>query len=210
MYTLYYSPGACSMAIHVVLNELGAPFELKKVSIGNAKQPDAELLKVNPRGSVPVLADDGLVIREGAAILLWLLEKHPNALMPREGKARAQALEWLMFANATMHPAYGRMFFLNKNIPDKAQGAPLLQAGIDHINKLWRDVEEKLKTSRYVAGDACTVGDIVLAVIANWSGNLPGTVELGPNVKRLLKDVTSRPAYQKALATEQVEYKAAA
>ena len=83
MYTLYYIPGACSMAIHVLLNELGQ--EVKLVNVGDPKggrERPPEFLKINPRGNVPVLSDDGFIVREGAAIILYLLEKHKSPLLP--------------------------------------------------------------------------------------------------------------------------------
>jgi glutathione S-transferase len=205
MYKLYYSPGTCSMAVHVALNEINQPVTLEKVDIHGAQKP-AELLAVNPRGQVPVLVDGDITIREGAAILTYLLEKHDSALLPKSGKEHALALEWMMFANATMHPAYSRCFFLKKNKADEA----LLNTATDMLNKLWTDVDQRLASNKYVCGDKMTIGDILLTVYANWSGNVAGTVVLGPNVKRLLKEVSARSAYKKALQEEQVEYKAAA
>lgn len=209
MYQLYYSPGACSMAIHVILNELGAPYELKKLDMMKGEQKSPEFLKINPRGQVPVLVDDGKVIREGAAIILYLLEKHKSALLPKEGNAHAQALEWLLFANSTLHPVYGRGFMLMKIELDSNAKDTLMKMTIEQINKLWKEVDEKLAKTKYIAGDSITGADILLTVIANWSSYFEG-ITLGSNVKRLLKEVSSRPTYQKALEQEQVEYKVAA
>ena len=207
MYTLYYSPGACSMGIHVALNECNQPVKLEKVDLAAGQGRTPEYLKINPRGQIPVLVDGDLVIREGAAILMYLLEKHENNLMPKTGVARATALEWMMFANATLHPAYGRAFFLKRN---GVTEGPLVEAAVMQINKLWSEVEERLATHPYICGAQVTMADILLTVIANWSGNVQGTVTFGPNTKRLLKEISSRPSYQKAMAAEQVEYKVAA
>lgn len=78
------------------------------------------------------------------------------------------------------------------------------------INSLWDEVEQRLSSRKYICGDNMTVADILITVIANWSANIPGTITMGSNTKRLLKEVSSRPAYQKAMESEQVEYKAAA
>ncbi len=196
------------MAIHVVLNELNAPFKLERVDFKN-KSP--AFLKANPRGGrVCVLEENGFVLREGAAILLTLLEKHKSALLPQSDKERARAIEWLMFANATLHPAYGKAFFLLKHLGDKAMASPLMQAACEQINGYWAELDKQLAGGGYLCGKECTVADILVTVIANWSGNFGGAITLGQNVKRLLKSVVTRPAYQKALAEEQVEYKAAA
>lgn len=209
MYTLYYSPGACSMAPHVVLNELGLEFELKKISLQDGDNRKPEFLKINPRGQVPVLEDDGQVIREGAAILLHILDKHPGPMMPPSGKERDTALEWLMFANATLHPAYARVFFLMKNAEGPAK-EQLIGTAVQMINKLWAEADTQLAKTPYLCGKEMTVADILLTVIANWGSRFPVVPTLGANVKRLIKEVSSLPSYQKALKTEQVEYKAAA
>lgn len=210
MYTLFYSPGACSMAVHVVLNELGVPFKLEASPRDAAGQRSEALRKVNPRGVVPVLVDGDIVVREGGAILSYLLDKHESPMLPRSGKERAAALEWLMFANATMHPAYSRAFFLKKNVTDKVVSDQLLGLVREQITNYWKEVDDKLASQPYVAGKDITAADILLTVIANWQSMMPFEVPLGANVKKLLKSVSSRPSYQKALTTEQVEYKAAA
>jgi glutathione S-transferase len=198
------------MAVHVILNELGEHPKLENVrDPADPKHRPADFLKANPRGNVPTLVDDGHVIREGAAIITYLLDKHKSPLMPTSGKERATALEWLMFCNATLHPAYGRTFFALHNFEGDVK-EKLLTAYVEQINKLWKDVEERLAHSPYLAGKDITAADILLTVIANWSGNIPKPITIGPNAKKLFKTVIARPAYQKALATEKVEYKAAA
>ena len=207
MYKLYYTPGACSMGVHVALNECAVPFGLEKVDIAAGQNQSPDYLKINPRGQIPVLVDGDLIIREGAAILIYLLEKHQSPLLPQTGKERAQALEWLMFANATLHPAYARVFFMRRN--GVTEGA-LVDVAIAQINKLWGEVEARLASRPYICGEHITIADILLTVIANWSGNMPQPIMLGVHTKRLLKNISGRPSYQKTLATEGVDYKAAA
>lgn len=210
MYQLHYAPGTCSMAIHVLLNELNEPVELVSASLSEGKNRTPEFLKLNPRGQVPVLIEDGKVLREGGAILVYLSDKFNSALLPRDGFARAKALEWLMFGNSTLHPAYARAFFQHKVLGDAAAENPLYTPAIEAIQKLWDEVEQVLQTQPYLAGESITVGDILLTVIANWSGMLKKPVNIGPKTKALFSRVIARPAYQKALAAEGVEYKAAA
>lgn len=210
MYTLYAMPGTCSMAVHVLLNELNQSVEYRNVSEKDGAANRAEFLKLNPAGQVPVLVDDGHAMAEGGAILSYLMDKHQSPLLPKSGAARATALQWLMFANATMHPAYGRVFFLKRNLEDGATKDKLMAIAVQKINDLWAILDERLAKNPYVCGDALSAADILLTVIANWSHNVPQPVMLGANVKRLLKEISSRPSYQKALAAEKVEYKAAA
>ena len=194
------------MAIHVALNECNVPFELKKIDLMSGEGRSPEFLKINPRGQVPVLEENGHVLREGAAILIYVLEKNKSPLLPASGPERDAAIEWLMFANATLHPAYARCFFLMRNQGSEA----LMDVALASIHNLWKEVEQRLEQSPYVAGKSLTVADILLTVIANWSSHMPKPITLGPRCKKLFAEVIARPAYKKALEAEQVTYKAAA
>lgn len=210
MYTLYYSPGACSMAVHFLLNEVGAEFKLENTSLAEGKNRSPEFQKLNPRGQIPVLIDeDGDVIREGGSILIHLCEKYNSPLLPKEGKERARALEWLMFCNSTLHPAYARGFFVMRNTEDENAKEQLLSVVGTNINKLWEEIEERLGQHKYLCGDKMTIADVLMTVIANWSGRF-SDIKIGTRTKNLLREVSLLPSYQKALAAEQVEYFAAA
>jgi len=204
-YTLYYTPGACSMAVHVILNELGVPFEAINQK---DKLKDPEFLKLNPRGQIPLLIVDGEPVKEGAAIITYLLDTHDKdgKLLPKSGLPRAKGLEWLAWCNATLHPASGKLFWLPKSGLDEKTKDELSKIFVTQLQTQWDEAETRLGQKKYLAGDSVTAGDILLTVIANWG--LP--VTFGPNVKRVIKEVSGRPSYQKALKTEQVEYKAAA
>lgn len=211
MYTLYGMTGSCSMAVHVVLHELNQEVNVVDVRVPEGQPRPPEFLAVNPRGNVPVLVDGKTVMREGGAIISYLLDKHNSPMLPKSGPARAKALEWLMFANATMHPAYSRVFFILGAISNPEGKEQAMAAALRNINKLWADVESELAKTPYICGQECSAADILLSVIANWGqASFAKELSFGPNLKRMLKAVSSRPAYQKALAEEGVEYKAAA
>ena len=209
MYKLYYHSGACSMGPHVVLNELNVPFEAIKIDLQKGEGQKPEFLKLNPRGQIPLLIDeDGTAIREGAAIIIYLCEKHNSPLLPKSGKERAAALSWLMWCNASLHPAFARTFWINRNVKDEKQKAELLKIAREQIQSFWDEADKRLAETPYLAGKTLTPADILMTMIANWAD--PGTYKYGKNVMRVIKEVSARPAYQKALKTEQVEYKAAA
>jgi glutathione S-transferase len=210
MYTLYYLPGTCSLAVHVALNEIGAEFKTVSVSVPDGQPRPADFLKINPRGNVPVLEKNGVTQREAAAILISLLDEHKHALLPSNGAARAAVLEWLCFANASLHPAYARCFFQHKNLGATAAENPLYAPAIAHVQSLWNDVEQQLTGRDYICSADCSVADILLTVIANWSPMLKKPIIFGPNTKALFNRVIARPSYQKAMAAEQVTYKVAA
>lgn len=205
MYQLYYSPGSCSMAVHVTLIESGATFELLKA----ADHPE-EFKKVSPAGVVPALAVDGKPLLEGAAILTYICENAKSPLLPFSGWDRAKAQQWLAFANSTMHPRYGALFGHLRKFGAEAKNAPMYPVLEGKIQEAWDTVEAELQDKDYLVGNAITVGDILLTVIANWTPKVTDKVTFGPKTKAYLKRVSSRPSFTQALESEGVEYKAAA
>jgi glutathione S-transferase len=207
-YELYCLSGACSMAVHVVLNEIGQDVKTHMLSREKNEIKSPEFLKINPRGQIPVLVEDGKALREGAAQIIYLCEKHNSSLLPKSGWEKAQALQWLMFCNASLHPAYGRTFWLMKNTPAGEFQENAVKEARKQIQQMWDEIEQHLAANGpYLCGANITAADILLCVIANWS---PQNYKFGEKTKALFQSVTARPAYQKALAAEAVEYKVAA
>ncbi len=210
MYTLYYLPGSCSLAVHVALKEVGAEYKLENISVPAGQPRSPEFLKINPRGSAPVLKIGDFVLREGAAILTYLLDEHKSSLLPQSGLERAKVLEWLAFANSTLHPAYGRCFFAHKVLGDSVAENALYAPFIKSIQNYWDEIEQELQTKDYLCGDKCSIADILVAVIANWSPAMKMPINFGPKTKEFFKRVTARPSYQEAMKIEGVTYKVAA
>ncbi|MCC6197829.1 MAG: glutathione S-transferase, partial [Burkholderiales bacterium] len=101
---LHYHPGNANLAPHMVLEEIGAPYELVLVDRTAGAHRSAEYLKLNPNGQIPVLVDADLVLYESAAICLYLADKHPEARLapPLQSPARAQLYKWLMWCTNTL------------------------------------------------------------------------------------------------------------
>src|SRR5690348_2354662 len=112
MLTLFYSPGACSMASHIGLEESGAQYELKPVALAKGEQRSPEYLKVNPRGKVPALRlDDGSVLIENTAILTYLARRFPEkGLLPKDNAAEARCISMMAWLSNTVHPAFTHIF----------------------------------------------------------------------------------------------------
>lgn len=207
MYKLYYSPGSCSLAVHAVLNHIGSEFELKNVAVKNGEEKPADFLKANPRASVPTLEIDGFVLREGAAILIYLLDSNKkNDLLPADGLERASVLEWLSFANSSLHPLYGRLFFMAKSLGDKASENPIYGLTIKQINKYWEEIQTRLDHKKYIAGDKITVADILITVIANWSSYFGSEITFGAKTKAYFARVVEFPALKKSMEKEGIEH----
>jgi glutathione S-transferase len=107
MVIFYFAPGSSSMATHIALHEVGAPFEPRLFSFNNKEQQRPDYLALNPEGKVPALVSDGRVLTEVAATLYYLAKTYPEAgLWPLGGiEAEAQAVSWMSFIAATVHPA---------------------------------------------------------------------------------------------------------
>lgn len=197
MYTLYYSQGACSVATQVVLRELGQELTIIDVAKLN------DFIAINPVGSVPVLVDGNNTLTEGAAIMLHILNKHKSSLFPENKHDRQQALQDIMFANATMHPAYGRLFFLGQNISDEKVKQEAFNTAAYCINKLWQVVENQLTNKNFLGGDSPSAADIMLAVYSRWGAYFPIDITFGEKTLKMLNAVQAMPNFKKTDEVEQ-------
>lgn len=196
MYTLYYIPGACSLATQTVLHELE-----QDVNIVDIKDVD-DFSTINPVSTVPVLVDGDRVLREGAAVMLYLLDKHESAMLPREGRERTRAIQNIMFANATMHPAYSRLFFIDQAVSDSAAKMEAYQAAAKSINNLWDVVNRELGDKPFLGGDRPSAADIMLTVYSRWGEYFPVKIDFGSAVEAMLDEVQKLPSFRKALDNE--------
>lgn len=196
MYTLYYSPQACSLATHTILNMLGLEIEL--IFSGNVEN----FASVNPAKMVPVLQHEQNTLTEGAAILLYLLDKHENELLPKTGLVRQQAIENMMLANSSMHPAYGRLFFTEQHISNQTVKTQVFNVAAKAINDIWDIVENKIVTGPFLGGQQPSPADILLAVYSRWGQFFPIEISIGPKAQRMIELVLSSDAFQKALTRE--------
>lgn len=197
MYTLYYLPGACSLATQVVLHELGQAVDIID------KQQVSDFNAISPTGMVPVLVDQGKIFTEGAAVMFYLLNKHQNTMLPGASAAREQAIQDIMFANATMHPAYSRLFFIAQHISDEKVRQVTFDAAAKAITDLWQVVEQKLAVQEFLGGDKPSAADIMLTVYSRWGAHFPVKITLGYNTQKMTEAVLAMPNFQRALSAEE-------
>lgn len=197
MYTLYYSKGACSAATQVVLRELGQEVTIIDVQkLNNFKT-------INPVGAVPVLIDGEKTLTEGAAIMLYILNKHHSALFPEDENDRQQAIQDIMFANASMHPAYSKLFFLAQHVNDEKVKQETLNLAAKTINHLWQVVENKLTNHNFLGGNSPSAADIMLAVYSRWGDYFPVDIIIGEKTTSMLDAVQAMPSFIKTDQAEQ-------
>jgi glutathione S-transferase len=199
-YQLYYAPGACSLAPHIVLRELGEDFSLVKVSTKTHKtEDDQDFYAINPKGYVPALRlPNNEILTEGAAITQYLADAKANTtLLPRAGSIeRARVVEWLVFINSEVHKTFSPMF--NPATTDDQK-----KAIKEKLATRFAFVETALADGRsYLTGESFTVADAYLFTVANWS-NFTG-IDLGPwpKLKAYQARVQARPHTQAAMKAE--------
>lgn len=198
MYTLYSIPGTCSTGIVTLLKKLGQPAEI----IHRDDVPDYAT-RINAANQVPILDDEGMLIREGAAISLYLLEKHDSAWLKGDRAKKTDFQQWLMFNYATLHPAYSKIFTVAKIMDEGDAKAKLLQQLADKVSDTWTIVNERLEGRSFVVGAEATIIDYLIVIYSSWNDAFPQLkITMGRNVERLVKEVSALPELQAAYEAE--------
>jgi glutathione S-transferase len=200
---LYYAKGACSLAPHIVLCEVGAPHELSQVPLdGTQKKP--EYLKINPKGSVPALKmENGQVLTEGVAIMQYIADKYPDKkLIPAFGTLeRYRAMEWLNFISTEMHKGIGA-FFGYARLSNPQTKADMTEMMTKRIHGHFDLLASHLSKNTFLMGDQFTVADAYLFTVMNWCKGLKMDLTPWPALMGFMEKVGQRPGVQTALKSE--------
>jgi glutathione S-transferase len=185
MLTLYFSPGSSAMATHIALHEIGVPFEAKLVSLAKGEQHSPDYLKINPEAKVPTLMIDGRVLTEVAATLYYLAKTYPEArLWPAGGiEEEAQAISWMSFIAATVHPAR--------------------RIGLERWKEVFKFADPRLGPKEWAVGGRYSIADIHLFRLY-WrfkTTTSPATGEY-PSLDAHFARMMARPAVQKTIEIE--------
>ncbi|MDB5590122.1 glutathione S-transferase N-terminal domain-containing protein [Enterovirga sp.] len=205
---LFYSPGACSLASHIALEETGAPFEARRVNFAEAEQRSPAYLAVNPKGRVPALRDGDFVITENPAILRYIARQHRGAgLWPEDPQAEARCAEWLAWCSSGLHIAYAHIRRPERYAAGEAAQADVVARGFETTRAGWEEVERKLAGSGdpWAAGAGYSVADPYLLVLWTWGrGQVLGYDMAGdfPAWTDHARRMGERPAVRRALARE--------
>lgn len=197
---LFYSPGACSLAPHIVLREAGAEFTLEKVDISAKKtETGADFSAINPKGYVPALQlDDGYVLTEGVVIQQFLADSKPaSGLAPARGtRERLQLEETLVFLSTELHKNFSPMF--SPTTPDQTKAAFKDKIGqrLTMLNAQFADGRP------FLTGQAFTVADAYLFTLTNWTKYVGIDLAQWPALAAHSGRVAQRPAVQAALKAE--------
>ena len=200
MYKLFYALKSASMGVRVLLEEIGAPYELIHMSIDMDEPRPPEQLAINPNGWVPVLLWEGGAMYECAAITVFLCDRHSDArLAPTvDDSARALFLQTLVYFSNSVQNAYQLTYYPDRFVDTPADEPSAQQRGIRRLRETWSVIDDQIGDSQWVLGDRFSAADIYLFMLTTWLRSTKGhpSVSEFSNVKRIADVVMERPSVQ--------------
>ncbi len=196
---LYYSPGACSMAPHIVANETGTAVDLVKVDIPNKKTEHGDdYWAINPKGYVPALQlDDGSVLTEVGVICQYLADHKPDSgLVAKAGSIeRYRLMEALNFVATEVHKQLGALF-------NPRMTPEMREVQMGTIERRLAPLEKSFANRQFMMGDTFSVADAYLFTVLNWTRPLKIDMGQWPNLQDFMGRVAERPKVQQTLKAE--------
>lgn len=196
---LYYMPGACSLAPHIVANEAGIALDLIRVD-GKTKKTEADqdFLATNPNGYVPTLVlDDGQTLTEAQLVVQYLADQKPQSgLMPPAGEmARYRVKQWLAFISSELHKSFSPFF--KPNTPEETK-----TINREHLHRRLAHIDGELAGKSYLTGETFTVADAYLWTVLGWAKFADLDLASYANIQKFMATVAARPAVIKSLQEE--------
>lgn len=200
---LYYSPGACSLAAHIVLEEIGKPYETELVSSSDGSTRSASYLGLNPKGRVPMLNDGDQNITEATAIMMYLASINPSLnLVDNDPLPLARTLEWMNWL-ATIHAQIiAQQWRVYRFTDDVAAHAGIQAKGKANFIEVCRLIDEKIGQSDWAVGNQYSIADPYLLVFFKWGNRIGVDMKLYKNWTRHALKMEQRQAVQKVLRAE--------
>jgi glutathione S-transferase len=198
---LYYSPGACSLSDHIVLEWIGQSYEAVRLSREQRQTP--EYLAINPAGAVPAFEEDGWVLTQNAAILNYLADRFPEARLGGDGslRGRADVNKWLAMANADIHPAFHPLFGAPAYLEDPVLIERSKQAARDKLRVLFERVDRQLAGRDWITGSR-SIADPYLFVVTRWALAMEVDLSGLDNLHRFFDHMLADPGVQRAVQQE--------
>lgn len=202
MYTLYYSPFSCSLAVNMALEKTGVEFELVKIDVRKGMHNTEDYLKLNKHGKVPLLQDGNMLIDQGAAILLYLADKHPSTqLMPAiDDPVRGHAVSMLFYISNTVHPTFAMLFY-----PDRftlGEANDVFECATTRAKQILDELNQELENKLFLCGDKPFVADYYLATILNWPQLFKINLEHYPNLITYKTTMADLPEVSRSIKKE--------
>ncbi len=208
MYQLHYFPSNANAAPHMVLEELGQAYELVLVDRAADAQKSKAYLKINPNGRIPTLVDGELVLFEAAAIVLHLVDRHPEGgLAPKLGTpARASFYQWMTFLTNSLQEELMIWQYPDRLTGTDAAATEIVRRGAEKRAGAYLDVVERhLKANGPLfLGAELSAADFYLVMLARWARPMTNPPRSRPSIARLLDKVTALPSVKRAYGREGV------
>jgi glutathione S-transferase len=210
MIALYYYPGNASLTPHMLLEEIGAPFELRLVDRTVGAHKSSEYLKLNPNGQIPVLVDGDLVVYETAAICLHLADTHPQAQLapPLQTAERAHFYKWLVWCTNTLQAMLLHYFYSERMVNEgDAMAAQQVKSHAEaRIGGMLDQLDAQLASHRadWLLGPKFSAVDPYALMLCRWTRGFARPARTLPHLRTYLQRVLARPAVQRAFATEKL------
>lgn len=203
-YRLYYAPGNASLLPHMMLREIGVPFELSLVDRAIDAQHSKAFLALNPSGRIPVLIDGNQTLYETVAIALHLTERHPEANLapPLGAPDRATFLIRMSHLANTPQPVYRAWFYPEQHVTDPSAAATVRQSAGDRLGRMFQIIADQLGDGPYLLGDRFSAADLYLLMLVRWGRGLPTPPRALPSLAAHAERVLARPAVRAAFAAE--------
>lgn len=201
---LYYAPGACSIGIHVLLEEIGKPYQAEIVNFRDGAQYKPPFTGVNPKSKVPTLErDDGSILTEFPVIAFWLGMQNPEAnLIPKDGETMIRAAEAMEYCVGTIHSqGFTRLFRTERFAPSAADHETVKAQGRENIDKGFAVVDKALEGKHYLGGNDLSIADAALFYVEYWGAKRVG-LQLPRNCAAHFERMMARPAVQRVLQAE--------
>ncbi|MEM7171761.1 MAG: glutathione transferase GstA [Pseudomonadota bacterium] len=197
---LFYMPGACSLASHIMLQEVGESFDIESVDTQAGRtESGRDFREISPNGYVPALEiEAGVTLSEGVAILQYIADRHPEkAYSPEPGSvARARLQQFLNFAAAELHKAWAPLFAAGTSANEKAAAVKNVRSKFGYLESVLSDGRAFLVENRF------SVADAYIFVVANWATVKAIDLSEWPHLAAFVKRVARRPAVRAAMAAE--------
>jgi glutathione S-transferase len=199
---LYYFKGACSLADHIVLEWVGAPYQTVRMTLESVKSP--EYLALNPNGTVPLLIDGDLILNQNVAILCYLAEQHPEQHLLGGSilRGRAEVMNWLSFLNSDVHFAFKPIFTPSRFLSDPAHANAIADTARGHVRTLLARIDEQLEGRDWLTGQR-SIADPYLFVMLRWSVRLNVGVHGFANLLRFAERMYADAGVHKAIMAEE-------
>jgi len=203
MVTLYYSPGACSLASHIVLEEAGIPFEAHRIVLASGEQHSPEYLTINPQGRVPALRTNGAVVTENVAVLTYIAAlSSGGGALPKAPLQLARVYELLSFFASSVHIAFAQYWRPERFTGDESLYAAIRDGGMAALLGYFGDIEGMIEGRDWFVGDGFTVADTYPFVFARWGRRIGADMDAYPCWEAHTRRMLARPAVVRALARE--------